>query len=922
MSNMENNMEPIENTIISTDSTDGNIEIKSELNGHSNNNDNMRTEASKQIGNNFSAMMDHSDDNTKMTTESDNTPNSSNNNLSNFSKDSTGEQISSQNKPTNINDNNNNNSFANNSSDTSNNNSNNNSNTNVMTDDVIPNAVVIKNIPFAIKKEQLLDIIDDSNLPLPYAFNYHFDNGIFRGLAFANFTTTEETIQIINGLNGKEINGRKLKVEYKKLLPQAERERIEREKREKRGQLEEQHRTLSNLSLQSLNGLNNNANPNFNNLSNPNLNNLASNSTNMNHNMNNNNSSTHLFSTFMNSSGNNNTNANSNINTNNNNSSTNLSSNALGLLNNLSSTSLNNMNYSNNAAPNTIINNNTNNQTLSQQQIIYPNQNNYLQQYQNNINTSNNNSSNNSPINNIISQQERFYAPLPSSTNIPLPPQQLDFNDPDTLELYSQLLLFKDREKFFFELTYPNGLSANHKRIINVLCSYLNLIEIFDPRFIIIRRKKINSSNLKTPTTANFNINNATNTKNNNNNANNTNMLISNTNTLNANNLQHHLQQHGQLPNNNSNTNNNYNNGVNGLYNSNSNLNLQNLQNSQQGNSQQQISFMHSLQPNSTGGSMNRSQSYTSLLQAHAAAMNINKENKDSERDTKDNNSIKDNEINLDSIQADQSPNISGKVSLFNNNNDSPISIHQPLPLLHNSTGGSNNGPSASSNQQYIRQQTITPSSRVPSGYLSNNTNQSKNSVNPLLRNNISPPNLSSNVQLHTSSSNISLNLNNTTTSPLTSISLSNNSLNATVNGSNRIMSSLHQDLPLLPQHTNGSVQSNFSIQSYQDDSINNMINGNNNINPSNSNMNMGNIMNTGHGTSNNNNNTSLTNDIIYKTLSQSGAMGDELSNNLVRSLSNLELEAATNGNHNNNNNNNNNGSVTNTPTTGKRSIW
>ena len=109
-------------------------------------------------------------------------------------------------------------------------------------DDIIPNAIVIKNIPFAIKKEQLLDIIDEMNLPLPYAFNYHFDNGIFRGLAFANFTTAEETTDVINHLNGKEINGRKLKVEYKKMLPQAERERIEREKREKRGQLEEQHR--------------------------------------------------------------------------------------------------------------------------------------------------------------------------------------------------------------------------------------------------------------------------------------------------------------------------------------------------------------------------------------------------------------------------------------------------------------------------------------------------------------------------------------------------------------------------------------------------------------------------------------------------------------------------------------------------------
>ena len=80
------------------------------------------------------------------------------------------------------------------------------------------------------------------NLPLPYAFNYHFDNGVFRGLAFANFTSPSETDQVINALNHMELSGRKLRVEYKKMLPLQERERIEREKRERRGQLEEQHR--------------------------------------------------------------------------------------------------------------------------------------------------------------------------------------------------------------------------------------------------------------------------------------------------------------------------------------------------------------------------------------------------------------------------------------------------------------------------------------------------------------------------------------------------------------------------------------------------------------------------------------------------------------------------------------------------------
>jgi RNA recognition motif-containing protein len=119
-------------------------------------------------------------------------------------------------------------------------------------EDLIPTAIVIKNIPFAVKKEQLVQLMTDLSLPLPYAFNYHFDNGVFRGLAFANFTTAEETSVVIDSMNHMDLQGRKLRVEYKKMLPVLERERIERDKREKRGQLEEQHRPIPNTSLQAL----------------------------------------------------------------------------------------------------------------------------------------------------------------------------------------------------------------------------------------------------------------------------------------------------------------------------------------------------------------------------------------------------------------------------------------------------------------------------------------------------------------------------------------------------------------------------------------------------------------------------------------------------------------------------------------------
>ena len=117
-------------------------------------------------------------------------------------------------------------------------------------DELIPTAIVIKNIPFAVKKESLVELMTQMNLPLPYAFNYHFDNGVFRGLAFANFTSADETRVVIESLNHYDLQGRKLRVEYKKMLPLQERERIEREKRERRGQLEEQHRPITGLQIQ------------------------------------------------------------------------------------------------------------------------------------------------------------------------------------------------------------------------------------------------------------------------------------------------------------------------------------------------------------------------------------------------------------------------------------------------------------------------------------------------------------------------------------------------------------------------------------------------------------------------------------------------------------------------------------------------
>ena len=115
-------------------------------------------------------------------------------------------------------------------------------------DEIIPTAIVIKNIPFSVKRETLLEIIvclchsatiatdvhsskASLAIPTPYAFNYHLDPmGQFRGLAFANFRVAADADAVVAALNGFDVQGRKLRVEYKKVLQAGEKERIEREK--------------------------------------------------------------------------------------------------------------------------------------------------------------------------------------------------------------------------------------------------------------------------------------------------------------------------------------------------------------------------------------------------------------------------------------------------------------------------------------------------------------------------------------------------------------------------------------------------------------------------------------------------------------------------------------------------------------------
>ncbi|KAJ8063455.1 hypothetical protein OCU04_007331 [Sclerotinia nivalis] len=56
-------------------------------------------------------------------------------------------------------------------------------------------------------------------LPSPYAFNYHFDNGIFQGRVFAYFVKNSDTRQVIDAMHNLNLDGKSLRVEYKKYVP-------------------------------------------------------------------------------------------------------------------------------------------------------------------------------------------------------------------------------------------------------------------------------------------------------------------------------------------------------------------------------------------------------------------------------------------------------------------------------------------------------------------------------------------------------------------------------------------------------------------------------------------------------------------------------------------------------------------------------
>eukprot|EP01112_Ceratiomyxa_fruticulosa_P004050 TRINITY_DN1439_c0_g1_i7.p1 TRINITY_DN1439_c0_g1~~TRINITY_DN1439_c0_g1_i7.p1 ORF type:complete len:467 (-),score=116.69 TRINITY_DN1439_c0_g1_i7:236-1636(-) len=76
--------------------------------------------------------------------------------------------------------------------------------------------LVLKNLPFSLKQDQLEEILRPLSENVPQSVNLHYEGGIFKGMAFIKYKHIEEAIKVFDALNGLDVGGRKVRVEYKR----------------------------------------------------------------------------------------------------------------------------------------------------------------------------------------------------------------------------------------------------------------------------------------------------------------------------------------------------------------------------------------------------------------------------------------------------------------------------------------------------------------------------------------------------------------------------------------------------------------------------------------------------------------------------------------------------------------------------------
>lgn len=86
-----------------------------------------------------------------------------------------------------------------------------------LSDEIVPDSIVIKNIPYYMKLGDLLVFMNQMKLPSPSTLKYLYNGfGTFRGIAFATFASADEARQVVEQLNCYTLSGRMLLVEFKR----------------------------------------------------------------------------------------------------------------------------------------------------------------------------------------------------------------------------------------------------------------------------------------------------------------------------------------------------------------------------------------------------------------------------------------------------------------------------------------------------------------------------------------------------------------------------------------------------------------------------------------------------------------------------------------------------------------------------------
>lgn len=77
--------------------------------------------------------------------------------------------------------------------------------------------LVIKNLPFSMKQEKLMLILHAFDEQKPESVAFHHDSsGTFRGMAFAKYRSIQDAVFVFDHINGIDVGGRPIRVEYKR----------------------------------------------------------------------------------------------------------------------------------------------------------------------------------------------------------------------------------------------------------------------------------------------------------------------------------------------------------------------------------------------------------------------------------------------------------------------------------------------------------------------------------------------------------------------------------------------------------------------------------------------------------------------------------------------------------------------------------